>query len=403
MSLIYENQLLINCTRVTIHEDTKQKIRDILKYDLNWDYIIDVSMKLAISPIMFHNLRKAGVNGAIPIEKMNQLKSLYYLNATHNLFIFNKLNEILNTFNEFNIPVIILKGGILAQVVYQNIALRSMSDIDLLVEKKDLINVRKIMQNLGYVQHDGWVEEKKVHSHHLVPFTNQEKSIKIDIHWNLGMRENIFPIKMEDMWKRALKIKVFKYDSYMQSPEDLLIHLAIHLTFQHYCDLGLRGLCDIYETIQFYKDDINWDYLVEISKKYRVGHLVYFALVLTQKVYSAEIPGKVFDLLQPRCSQIQLTRLKNTSIEDIIELNVTKFKTPLARIQWIKSTRDKRKFLFNHLFPSYDEIAMRYSFSVSSKFIYFLYLIRPFLLIMNHGKTTLKLLFNFSRPGVKKY
>jgi len=47
--------------------------------------------------------------------------------------ILQELGEILALFQPHNIPVIVLKGACLAHTVYQNIGLRVMLDLDLLV------------------------------------------------------------------------------------------------------------------------------------------------------------------------------------------------------------------------------------------------------------------------------
>jgi hypothetical protein len=66
------------------------------------------------------------------------------------MVLYRQLKEILIEFNKNNIPVILLKGAHLAQFVYGNIALRLMSDIDLLVKKEDLGCACAIIIKYGY-------------------------------------------------------------------------------------------------------------------------------------------------------------------------------------------------------------------------------------------------------------
>ncbi len=49
------------------------------------------------------------------------------------------------------IKTIVLKGAMLAETVYPNIALRSMGDIDLLIHKDDLDRAAKRILELGYI------------------------------------------------------------------------------------------------------------------------------------------------------------------------------------------------------------------------------------------------------------
>ena len=48
------------------------------------------------------------------------------------------------------LPVVVLKGAALAELVYQHIGLRTMADVDLLVEKKNLDKAGSILERLGY-------------------------------------------------------------------------------------------------------------------------------------------------------------------------------------------------------------------------------------------------------------
>jgi hypothetical protein len=55
--------------------------------------------------------------------------------ALRNMRRCHELSKVLRILQNDGIPVIVLKGAALAEVVYGNIALRSMSDVDLLVKK----------------------------------------------------------------------------------------------------------------------------------------------------------------------------------------------------------------------------------------------------------------------------
>ncbi|MCP4365035.1 MAG: nucleotidyltransferase family protein [Planctomycetes bacterium] len=84
-------------------------------------------------------------------------------------------------------PVILLKGAHLAQVVYSNIALRPMGDIDILVKKNDLPKAKELLLELGYTP----IKEVDIatacaYSQHISPMIKQNAP-PVELHWTLGI------------------------------------------------------------------------------------------------------------------------------------------------------------------------------------------------------------------------
>jgi hypothetical protein len=68
------------------------------------------------------------------------------------MLFYQELQTVLKTFKfrAAGIDVIVLKGAFLAELVYRNIGLRAIGDIDLLVKKEDLGKVKRVLIQLGY-------------------------------------------------------------------------------------------------------------------------------------------------------------------------------------------------------------------------------------------------------------
>jgi hypothetical protein len=61
------------------------------------------------------------------------------------MLLYQELQTVLKTFKfrAASIAVIALKGAFLAELVYENIGLRAIGDVDLLVKKEDLEKVQQ--------------------------------------------------------------------------------------------------------------------------------------------------------------------------------------------------------------------------------------------------------------------
>ena len=73
----------------------------------------------------------------------------YLENAARNLRLYDNLCKVLKILRRDGIPVIVLKGAHLAELVYGNRALRFMGDLDLLVQKDDVMRVDALLIEMG--------------------------------------------------------------------------------------------------------------------------------------------------------------------------------------------------------------------------------------------------------------
>jgi hypothetical protein len=132
-------------------EAITHKVKGILNDCLDWDDIVEGSMRHGILPLLYWNLKRIDDGKDVPAEVMTNLRIVYYKNAVLNTLRYDELSKILIAFNDAGIDVIVLKGAFLAETVYKNIGLRPMSDLDLLIKKGDLQKAEKELVQLRYV------------------------------------------------------------------------------------------------------------------------------------------------------------------------------------------------------------------------------------------------------------
>ena len=146
---------------------------------------------------------------------------------------------------ESDIPVIVLKGACLAETIYGNIALRSMGDVDLLVRREDMARVVQILGNLGYsAGYDYRIEDELAVNHHLPPMKGP-RQLTIEVHWTIVDAPHFAALEEKEIAKTWETRKGCGYCAgasvFMLAPEDLVLHLCVHFTMQHLCDIRLRA------------------------------------------------------------------------------------------------------------------------------------------------------------------
>ncbi len=336
-----EKELMLYCATTHLDERKTSEIRRILDQNIDWDYILALHPLACITPLLFYNLKKIVGRNTIPKSVVDRLRARYVGVLRNNTLIYRQLHEVLEELQNEGIPVILLKGAALAETVYPDIALRPMSDIDLLAKKTDLHDVGEVLSKLGYTQSCP-IEYYEKH-HHLAPYVKvdaeQRDSVAIEVHHNLIPGPLMSGIDTDRLWEGAQTVKMSGSDALILSSESLILHLCLHLSSSGFVS-GMRTLTDISESIRYYGKRLDWHSLIRKSNEFRVGSCVYYSLDLAKEMMYIDIPTYALDglNLEPKLEPLE-TRL----MEIIARSNILK--------DWYNSSRSSRFiiFLYNSL------------------------------------------------------
>ncbi len=306
-----EKQLVIQCARTHMDEERTHKVRSLLEgRKLDWDYILNHRAFYRVTPLLFHNLKGIAGKDAVPLSVMDALTARYAFIFYRNMRIYDILREVLEKFRDDGIPVILLKGVALGETVYSNIDLRPPGDIDLLVRKTDLRKAAEILSGIGYTPSHP-IEEYMNH-HHIPPYAKLDEKldqfISIEIHHNIAPEPLMSRIKAEDLWIDARIANIVGLDVLVLSPENLILHLCIHLSNGYFVN-GMGNLVDISESIRYYNGKLDWDSIVARSNNFRVGSFAYYPLSLAKEMIDADIPSCVLKGLK-LCPELKPSMVK---------------------------------------------------------------------------------------------
>lgn len=309
MSWLREDKLLLLCCRMDIGREDRNGLIEIQRNNIDWDCFLEKARGEGVSPLVFIRLPKVVINeNDIPRYVIDELRKDYYLNATRNTLIFNALGNILNVFNEAGLWVIVLKGAALAETAYNNLALRPMSDVDLLVKKEDLFSIDEHLKGIGYFPSDRSVDDIDLSSTYLTTLDYRNTSANspsFHIHWHfvnstIPNYSYIHNIEMGDIWQDARKATVANVETLIMAPHHLIIHLSEHALRVTHSLSKFSLLCDINEAINSYQDRLEWERLIKYSLKFKLDRMVYISLYFASKFLAAKIPEGVLLRLRPK-------------------------------------------------------------------------------------------------------
>ncbi len=303
-------------SRTEVNERIVEKTLTLLERPLDWNYITTLAYNHGVAPLLYSNLTNAGIESVIPDE----LKALYYITASRNNKLLLETGRVLKAFNEINIKSIILKGIYLTKKIYKNHALRPLADIDILISKNDLPKVIEILMDLGYVlpQHHLPLEVFTKYHFHLTFMSKENSQVIFEIHWDLRDSFKYSRTDISGIWSAAQEVELSGEQTMTMGLEDLLIYLCQHLDRHGYMN---RFICnrqdnysfifsrqsmnrliwfvDIYEILKYYGNSVNWNSVIDKTKKWDKDGSVTSSLYITDHLFHLKLSKNLFGALNP--------------------------------------------------------------------------------------------------------
>jgi len=381
-------ELLCYCLNTENDEISADKLEKLSSYD--WDNVIQLSARHDVTPLLYQHLKSSSIK--IPVSTLQKLRKIFLYSAVRNRSLYNELSKVLKALQEENIPVIVLKGAYLAEVIYSKIALRSMCDVDILVRKTDLLKAEEKLLEMGYSSSRvDDIEVACAKCQHIPPVT-KPGTAPVEIHWTLERSTSPFTIDVDGLWKIARPATIAGVEVLALSPEDLLLHLCLHSAYHHLFEHGLRPLCDILETIRYYQDKIDWTQVEHRAYQWNAKKPVYLTLRLAKELLAAEVPNKLLNALKPKTFDERLM----VCVKEHIFANRNDTTNTLHFLKGLFPERQGKSFwgisMPKTLSPT--TIAKRYNLPQNSWKIYLYYPVRLKDLLLKYGYKLPQLLYH---------
>jgi hypothetical protein len=357
----------------------------------DWEQVIRLAARHDVAPLLYQRLKALTPEVPIPADIMQMLRVKYLTSAAGNMRLSYQLSKTLTTLRDDDMPVIALKGAHLAEIVYGNIALRPMCDVDLMVKRADLPRTVERLVQMGYhLSKPFWIEAEFAVSSHLPPFT-KPGTAPLEIHWTISRPNYPFKVDVDGLWQRARHGVIAGVEVLVLSPEDLLLYQCLHASFQHRFKFGLKSCCDVSRILHHYRDDMDWEQVQRCAREWGAEKCVYLMLRLSKELLSAAVPDEMLNALEPHDLDPQFVAWAQELIfagpNGPLPMN-----PKIARVWKAKQFQDEVSILLKFAFPSPEVMSTLYSVSPSSKRVYLYYLIRLKDLFLRYGNASWRLL-----------
>ncbi|HEX6038770.1 nucleotidyltransferase family protein [Longimicrobium sp.] len=260
----------------------------------DWAMCATLALRHGLGPLLYHCGPRIAEEWPMPPEVERELRTSYMGATLENRAWLAEAGRAIGRMAAAGVPVAALKGLHLAAAVYDEPALRKLGDVDLLVPAEQLQAARAALIDDGYTP-DG-PDDPTIH--HVAPMS-KPRAAPIELHWELCPESNPFRMDVAPLWERMVPITVAGQPALGLSPEDLLLHLCVHGTFNHRWVLPLRNVFDIVMVVERNAADLRWDLLVETAHATRTERAVFCGLALARETFGVEVPGGLLDRLVP--------------------------------------------------------------------------------------------------------
>ena len=200
--------------------------------ELDWDLLTARLRAQGLSPLLLrHDLAR---RLSIPQSVRRRLQDATDRSAGEARRCQFTLYRFLAAAERQGLETALLKGAALVGSVYDDPSVRHMADIDILVRPAQVQLARRVGEEIGVGLGPG---QLPVFFHRLVNFAMAFRPhlpgmVPIDLHWRLHSPALLLTDRIERVWERCERVRVYGYPTRVLDAADLWLHLATHLWSQ---------------------------------------------------------------------------------------------------------------------------------------------------------------------------
>lgn len=312
--MLAESKLILAIAREVVHGKDESVSTLIRKGDIDWQEFRDSLDYHGLAPFAYISLKK--YPDLLPKDLIKILNDTYNYYLIYVAFLEQSFLDLALIFEKEEIAFVPIKGMALLEDLYAGYPVRPSTDIDVLVQEKDLERAVKILEKQGLIKDleglkETYWREKQYH------FIFKKIGVAgfnliLELHWNLDYprRENYL---LPEVWNRLRDLTIQGRRIKVLSIEDTFFSLVLHL--RHFGNiLSIRDVGDIARLLNKYSADFDWKYILEQSKKSKICATVYFTLYQVNYFFKVNIPSDVI-------KQLGLSCRKKKAIQQFIEKN----------------------------------------------------------------------------------
>jgi hypothetical protein len=249
-------------------------------------------------PLLSANLDRLGVRHDASGRLRGYRRRTWYINQVK----MKELASVLGAFSRSGIATLILKGAALARTSYADHSLRPMSDLDVLVRRRDAPRAiswlltqgwnavdRRVARRLDLFLRTGAESdaEGRVLQREGIAFARE--TIELDLHWQV-VHHRGWPGADDAFWDGSIQTTVGAAGTRILNATDSLLHVCEHGSRWNHV-APIRWIADAVTILNGGEEAIDWDRLVRLARELQVTFALAAMLGYLRAEFGAPVPG----------------------------------------------------------------------------------------------------------------
>ena len=241
-------------------------------------------------PLLSKTLTTSGVDD----PDLARLKGVYQFSWYRNTMLFTDAAELLRQLSAADIRTMLLRGAAIAIGYRGDAGTRAMNDVDVLVPPADLDRARSVARSAG------WLPlvmaqplERRIAA---APVRNTHGRL-VRLHWQPSANLSLPGSPWDELWQRAVPVRVRETSTRMPSAADHLVHACVDGARAN-SGSSLRWIADVMVILSARAAQMNWDVVVTEARRLRVSLLLSDALRYLQQTLDATVPPSALAALR---------------------------------------------------------------------------------------------------------
>ena len=232
---------------------------------LDWSWLIERAATHRVAALVAARLEGCPIAADLPHAVRARLDDIRREAAQRAAAAQRTLRELADGLQNQGVPFLLIKGSILAELVYHDPAVRPFYDVDVIVRRAALPAAEALLRSWGYRMEGLWpllgrrpsppvamdiaadiAREfylRVFHNLSYMPPRGDERR-PIELHWNIVPRGRL-RLREDQLWDRTTMVRVAGVELHGLDAEASLIHLAVHALEAWFRGFRLLHLGDV--------------------------------------------------------------------------------------------------------------------------------------------------------------
>ena len=259
------------------------RIRAVVRGEVNWIYLIQLAMQHETTALLYWNLQRICPD-SVPAGILEPLATRYKAQAKEARHRAEELVRILGALEDRGIFALGYKGPILAQRLYGDLSLREFSkssDLDIIIHECDLPKAQAVILGQGY--------REQVRSERELIFREHDGKRMLELQWHFTTHLTRVPDDPKRFLQRFESVPLAGSPVRSLPLEVYFLVLSLHATKHRWGKLKL--ICDIAEILG--SRDVDWEYVAREAEDLGLKRILALGVLLAENPLQVVAPAEL--------------------------------------------------------------------------------------------------------------